>query len=168
MKLPIRDVISVACGAEHTIVLNSNGVYVCGSNISGQISLDMRLTREWENNGKIRWNSMQKVTLPVDFLEKDIKTIACGGYHTFILTHDGRLYCCGDNSFGQLGLMEGEESLCERLTKNDSLCDVAEIGCGLNHTIIMDSNGQFYSAGNNEKSQLGREDSADSFDKFTF
>ncbi len=33
-----------------------------------------------------------------------VTTVACGGFHSMFLTFSGRLYACGANSFGQLGL----------------------------------------------------------------
>lgn len=29
--------------------------------------------------------------------------VACGKYHTMVLTEEGMLYTCGNNDFGQLG-----------------------------------------------------------------
>jgi protein ATS1 len=33
-----------------------------------------------------------------------VKAVACGGEHTLVLTEDGHVFGCGDNSCGQLAL----------------------------------------------------------------
>ena len=34
--------------------------------------------------------------------------IVAGSHHSFLLTSDGRVYACGDNGYGQLGLGDNE------------------------------------------------------------
>jgi alpha-tubulin suppressor-like RCC1 family protein len=39
-----------------------------------------------------------------------IKSISCGRYHTLFLTQDGKLYACGQNKLGQLGIGRTREN----------------------------------------------------------
>ena len=45
---------------------------------------------------------------PVEFKiegnSSPIKQIICGGYHTFAICENNKIYCWGNNHFGQLGL----------------------------------------------------------------
>ena len=42
--------------------------------------------------------------VPVLLMEdKEIKSVQCGSFSTFILKKDGKVYCFGNNSLGELG-----------------------------------------------------------------
>ena len=59
-------------------------------------------------------------------------SVACGSYHTVIVTHDGKVYSCGSNDHGQLGHSKpckkpGEYISCYNCTKTSCLVDFMEI-----------------------------------------
>lgn len=43
-------------------------------------------------------------TIPPPHPSTHIVSIACGMYHSIVVTSEGKAYACGDNTFGQLGL----------------------------------------------------------------
>lgn len=85
----ISKIMSVSCGASHTMVLLQNAqIYVWGFNAYGQLGLG--------HNDYIR--SPQKLVL------KHIVKIKCGANYTFALTTSDEIYVWGRNDYGQLGL----------------------------------------------------------------
>ena len=85
------DVKSVCCGANHTIMLKNDGtLWGCGSNNVSQLGLG-------DSNNRTTFTQITTNTI-------DIKSVYCGGNHTFILKNDGTLWSCGWNTSGQLGL----------------------------------------------------------------
>ena len=85
----------------------------------------------------------------------DIKQIACGSYHTFILKNDGSIWSCGYNNRGQLGLGNNtNQKTFTRVTTNINN-DVKQIACGGSHTVILKNDGSVWSCGYNTYGQLG-------------
>ena len=87
---PIKQII---CGAQHIFAfLKNNKIYCCGRNDYGQLGF-------FDN--KI-------INIPIEFkIEKNssaIKRIICGRHHTFAICENKKIYCCGYNLNGQLGL----------------------------------------------------------------
>lgn len=65
-----------------------------------------------------------------------------------------RLFAWGANTYGQLGI--GKCSECESSPVEVEInMKISAIGCGGNHTIIIDENGDLWSCGRNNRSQLG-------------
>ena len=94
----------------------------------------------------------------------DVKQIACGDNHAFILKNDGSVWACGRNDYGQLGLNDtGSRSTFTQVTTNIS--NVKQIVCGLYHTFILKNDGSVWSCGRNEYGELG---SGDATDRTTF
>lgn len=89
-------VISVAVGVRHSMILTSEGLFAFGYNIHGQLGV-----------GDFDDRVMPvRVPLPLDIV---VKQVVCGYEHTVLLTHEGHVYVCGSNVYGQLGL-RGENS----------------------------------------------------------
>ena len=87
-----NDVKEVSCGTEFTFILKNDGsVWACGLNDNGELGLNDTTNR----------NTFTQVTTNIN---NDVKQIACGNNHTFILKNDGSVWSCGYNEYGQLGL----------------------------------------------------------------
>ena len=141
-----NDVKQVACGGSHTIILKNDGtVWSCGNNGSGQLGL----------NNTTNKTSFTQVTTNIN---NDVKEVACGGNHTFILKNDGTVWSCGSNGQGQLGLgnsgSSNNKTSFTQVTTNINN-DVKEIVCGGNHTFILKNDDTVWSCGYNDGGQLG-------------
>ncbi|KAL9646028.1 hypothetical protein ABK040_015794 [Willaertia magna] len=89
------ELIDVTCGAHHVLFLTKKGkLFRFLSNKNGQSGSDLV-----EYFYKI--NEWPREQFP--FLEKIIQT-ACGYNHTMLLTERGRVFVCGGNENGQLGI----------------------------------------------------------------
>jgi alpha-tubulin suppressor-like RCC1 family protein len=93
VNLPSRAT-SVALGFEHSCsLLDSGQVYCWGQNYSGQLG-----------SGKDA-SEMPFTNLPiaVQGLSGKAVEVVAGGYHTCARLEDAKVYCWGDNRYGQLG-----------------------------------------------------------------
>ena len=88
----------------------------------------------------------------------DIKQIACGGGHTFILKNDGSVWSCGYNNYGQLGLNDNTNRTTFTQVTTNINNDVKQIACGDYHTFILKNDGSVWSCGYNNGGQLGLND----------
>jgi hypothetical protein len=75
-------------------------------------------------------NSDMTVDELIDLLDRsgieigDVKQIACGGSHTFILKNDGSIWSCAWNAHGQLGLGDtADRTIFTQVTTNISVSD---------------------------------------------
>ena len=84
----------------------------------------------------------------------NIKQIACGYYHTFILKNDGTVWCCGDNQYGQLGLGTSDTNTHSKFVQVN-INNVKQIACGAYFTFILKNDGSIWSCGQNSAGQLG-------------
>lgn len=85
----IKDVLAIACGNNHSLVLTKEGLFGCGENGYGKLGLGhTRNVYEWTK-------------LPI----QKVISFWCGDYRTMVLTEDG-LFACGSNYNGCLGLGE--------------------------------------------------------------
>lgn len=106
---------------------------------------------------KTYFNDMFGYHMPSDILCEIINKItddlqfSTGGNHLFVLKNR-KLYACGDNKYGQLGLgdFETRNNFCEVSVKN-----IVKVSCGNYHSIILSRNGYVYSTGNALYGALG-------------
>tara|TARA_R110000868_G_C10927208_1_gene766092 strand:- start:137 stop:2131 length:1995 start_codon:yes stop_codon:yes gene_type:complete len=84
----------IATGSTHALLLDDTGrVFSRGDNISGQLGRT--------HHDRYPYSAYSHARLPDRLLAKHI---AAGANHSVVVSQDGRLYVCGDNSHGQLGL----------------------------------------------------------------
>ncbi|KAJ9585786.1 hypothetical protein L9F63_002423 [Diploptera punctata] len=83
----------------------------------------------------------------------NIEEVACGTYHTVIVTRNGEVYSCGSNDHGQLG----HSKPCKKPEKVDSLShySITKASCGSGHTLAVNEWGQVFSWGSDSYGQLG-------------
>jgi len=137
------NITQVNSGGNHIIFIASNGkVYSVGLNSNGNLGVGDTTDRY----------------IPVEityFTNKNITQIACGVHHTMFLASDGKVYSCGDNGYGQLGL--GDTNKRNTPFEITFLSDknITHVACGLWHTMFLASDGKVYSCGYNAYGQLG-------------
>ncbi|KAI4330103.1 hypothetical protein MLD38_028410 [Melastoma candidum] len=131
-----HEVVSVICGADHTIALSKlhAEVYSWG----------------WGDFGRLgHGNSSDFFTpQPVKALHGvRIKQIACGDSHCLAVTMDGEVQSWGRNQNGQLGLGSTEDSLLPQKIHAFQGVPVKMVAAGAEHTAAVTENGELYGWG---------------------
>merc|ERR1712100_591876 len=154
-KVNLPPCTQISCGSHFAMFLSEDGeLFSFGFNQYGQLGL--------RNNQKRNYISPRFISSL-----KDVEFIECGGAHTFCKTLNNEIFCWGYNGYSQLGLENRDNQntpiLCSLLSNED----VVDIKCGYYHTLVLTSNGDVLSCGNNEYGELGREtnDNYSSFQK---
>jgi alpha-tubulin suppressor-like RCC1 family protein len=140
-------------------------VYTGGSNSFGQLGIDLV-----EENTQM----FTKVDLG-----RRVRFVACGEYHTIIISERNEIFTAGHNHYGQCGIIE---TCTPRRSQNikynkkvveffqTAKCDAANedpirgAACGAYHSILWIGS-SLYGCGKNDNGQLG---SGDILDKFLF
>lgn len=129
----LSNIISVWAGTDHTLILTSDrGLLACGSNEFGQAGVENRRL------GK-RLFAPTKVNLPQTL------SVACGTYHTLVLTVDG-MFGFGRNTSGQLGVGPDETRVLVP-TRVDTDERMVAVACGDNFSLLLGESGVVYHAG---------------------
>lgn len=135
-------VLSVAAGAFHVLALTDRGkVWVWGHNSEGQLGL-----------GDL---SQRNQPALIQMEGRNMVAVACGAYHTLLLSDFGELFSAGLNANGQLG--HGDEVSRKTAVLVQSLRDknVSAIAAGDYASYAISARGEVYSWGNNAYRQLG-------------
>ena len=135
----VDDVIEIAAGYGHTVVLKADGsVWAWGYNQHGQLGDGTTTNR----------TQPKKIT----GLE-DVIHIAAGYRHTVALKSDGEVWAWGYNLLGQLG----DGTMIDKIApvKAIDLGDVAQVIAGPYHTMAVTEDGTLYTWGYNDYGQLG-------------
>ncbi|XP_064397834.1 uncharacterized protein LOC135344542 isoform X2 [Halichondria panicea] len=138
-------VVSVSCGAEHTVALCQEGVFSWGSSSHGQLGHGDEL----------------KKTRPVQIAslaDKSIISVSCGQYHTLTLDDDHRVWSWGWGVHGQLGLKTVDDKLLPSHVISLDRLQVSFIAAGYGHSAVLTSHGQVLTFGNGMYGQLGHGD----------
>jgi alpha-tubulin suppressor-like RCC1 family protein len=134
---------NISNGSLYSIFLDSTGnVYSCGLNSSGQLG----------HNNNIQL--LEPVRIEYFFTNKIIITnIYSRRRDSFFIDSNSKVYGCGSNSSGLLGLGDLVNRNTPTLIPN--LNNITQIACGEIHTLFLNSTGNVYSCGYNYYGQLG-------------
>lgn len=95
----------------------------------------------------------------VDTRDMKIIDISCGGHHSILLSSNGFVFTCGNNSYGQLGHKHTSSNLLEpTLVFSLTNKKVCQVQAGWNHSVALTSNSDVYTTGLNDSGQLGQND----------
>lgn len=160
----------ISSGFEHSLILTFNGdVFGFGCSLRGQLG-----------NGDLMSYETPKLMDAVGGIK--IIDIACGGFHSAVVSSFGDLYTFGFNTNGQLGIEKAQSGNFESGAKNcqqvytlpqiieledDDSEQIKNVYCGHKSTIIKTSSNRLFSTGLNNYGQLGIDSNSYDIDKFT-
>jgi len=138
----LSGVTAVAAGNGHSVILKNDGtVWTWGNNVNGQLG-----------NGTTT-NSSSPLQVPG---LAAVVAVAAGSTHTMALRNEVTAFTAitwGANGSGQLG--DGTSFDRSTPAKVGGLLRVAGIAAGLNHSVVMQSDGTVWTWGGNSHGQLG-------------
>lgn len=141
--LPHKNIIRASAGSNHTVYFTKDEVFVCGLNDSGQLGLGDNLNR----------CRLQKLAIPGE----TIVDAHCGSSHTLILTASGKVFGCGSNTYGQLGLPNNKKYISPtELTMTGLKFDekIVEIGAQFNQSFFITNRNIILICGKNKNGQI--------------
>lgn len=141
----------VSAGENYTIVLTENNLlWVCGNNNYGQMG----------GYGDTYLETFKKIHWPKK--RGQIQQIVTGGYHSIVLTSDNRLWVCGNNGFGQLGLNDRQDRFTfSEVEWPEDRSRIRQVIAGHDYTIVLTQDNQLWVCGDNNVGQLGLGDEVD-------
>ncbi|KAF1786913.1 Ubiquitin-associated domain [Phytophthora cactorum] len=137
----------VSCSYYHTVMACEDGsqqnLYTFGRNDYGQLGHNDSIDR--------------KIPQLVDALsDQQIVSVACGQYHTMVVSATGKAFAFGKNDYGQLGIESMENQLVPVQVRGGlERQECLEIRCGYYHTIALCSGAHLFAFGRNDYGQLG-------------
>ena len=138
----------ISCGTDHTLLLSNTGcVYSLGLGSRGQLGHGDILNR-------------REPAIIEALAGVAMTMVACGSWHSLALSIYGDIYTWGWNEHGQLGHSTGPQapstvSLPTLIENPDSGVNFIIVSCGTRHSAAVTEDGQLYTWGWNEYSQLG-------------
>jgi len=125
-----------------------SALYAWGANSHGQLGLGF-VSEQVVHPTRV-------CELPDTVQEGSIKNVVGGGGHTFILTHQGRIFGAGWNSSGQVGDGTQVRSVpCFQQIRGLEGHQMTNVACGWHHSIGLSNKGRIWVWGSNSHGQLG-------------
>ncbi|KAF5480549.1 hypothetical protein F2P56_001289 [Juglans regia] len=145
-----REIVSVTCGADHTISysLSHLEVYSWG----------------WGDFGRLGHGNSSDLFTPQPIKALNgikIKQIACGDSHCLAVTMEGEVQSWGRNQNGQLGLGTTEDSLVPQKIQAFQGVSIKMVAAGAEHTAAVTEAGELYGWGWGRYGNLGLGDRND-------
>ncbi|GAA0165556.1 guanyl-nucleotide exchange factor [Lithospermum erythrorhizon] len=144
------EIISVSCGADHTIAYSDSRLQI--------------YSWGWGDFGRLGHGNSSDLfsPMPIKALQyMQIKQIACGDSHCIALTIEGELLSWGRNQNGQLGLGTTEDSLVPQRIHTFMGIPVKMVAAGAEHTAAVTEDGELYGWGWGRYGNLGLGDRND-------
>jgi RCC1 and BTB domain-containing protein len=131
-----------ACGFHTGCITKDGEVYTWGEGKFGRLG-----------HGNER--NCHSPKLVENLIGKKPKQIACGGFHSAVITEDGKMYTFGGGEHGQLGQGEKVNQEIPTLVKALDGIFISQITCGWSHSVALTSRGHVYTFGNGDHGKLG-------------
>ena len=159
-KLTLPPIKQIACGSTFTFCLTRKGrVYAFGSDFYGAVGLGLdtsKITKQYSP----KMIDKPKTMVNIEFIESV-------GAHVMCKTLDNKIFCWGCNYYGQLGLSRNKTifntPVLLKKWKGSIVKNIVDIKCGGEHTLVLLSNGDVYSCGN--EILIGRETEEEYYDQ---
>ncbi|XP_065203176.1 X-linked retinitis pigmentosa GTPase regulator-like [Planococcus citri] len=138
-------IIEISCGDQHTAVVCKNGrVFSFGSNEWGQLGLGHK-------------DPVNKPSCVKSLKPEKVKHVACGRVHTVFTTENGKVYSCGCNTDGQLGIGDSEmlDYVALPMFVTELEDEIIQVSAGSQHSALLTAKGTVYVWGSNSDGQLG-------------
>ncbi|KAH9905210.1 putative Ran exchange factor Prp20/Pim1 [Xylariomycetidae sp. FL2044] len=156
-------IVQLACGGLHTVALTANNkIITWGVNDEGALGRDTH----WDDDGVADLNPLEStpMEIPTDCFPPATRfvQVAAGDNCSFALTDTGLVYGWGTfrNSKGDRGFRYDDHGeLVEKQTRPfhiQSLQNITQICCGVDHALALDTAGNIWAWGCNERNQFGR------------
>ncbi|XP_063884250.1 serine/threonine-protein kinase Nek8-like isoform X1 [Scylla paramamosain] len=154
-RLLAVDVCGISCGSHHVVVVAADGVVFAWGRGEG---------------GRLGTGAEDDACHPTEIelpLEVVVTSVRCGGDGTLLVTDQGGLLACGNNTYNKLGLNQApglfsinfKKDVPKALvaTRVRSIgCRVVDVAMGPSHTAVLTEMGQVLTFGRNYEGQLGR------------
>ncbi|KAL9646488.1 hypothetical protein ABK040_006482 [Willaertia magna] len=150
-QLTSHHVKDIYCGSFHTFFrMDNNEIYGCGCNTNGGLGFGDTLNRS--------------VPCRIPFfstLKDTVDDIQCGASHSVFKTESGKIYVCGNNRDGRLGIQQKADSgnsefrVTIPILLSDDVGKALFVKCGSFHNVVGLENGDIYVFGQNDLGQLG-------------
>jgi hypothetical protein len=137
-------VTGLAAGGTHSLILANGKVYAAGSDRFGQLG----------QGGTNRVNR-SSFTNVFGSPSNTVVAVSAGGNHSLALTESGKVFACGDNTYGQLGNSELTSSA-TWIEVNFPGTKIVSAAAGADHNLAVDENGGVWVWGRNNYGQLGK------------
>ncbi|EPS58864.1 hypothetical protein M569_15948, partial [Genlisea aurea] len=158
-------IVSVAAGGRHTLALSVTDVgqvWGWGYGGDGQLGMGSRIRMVSSphpvpciglsyNHETSRGNDTQTFNVP----GTHIKSIACGGRHSAVVTDAGALLTFGWGLYGQCGQGSTDDELSPICVSSLLGISISSVAAGLWHSICISTDGDVYAFGGNQFGQLG-------------
>ncbi len=156
-KLRERQYINSSSHSDDIIILSLDGnVYGWGPNKYGQLGILIRRRYVKDSNEGIREYLDHQIDInkltPVPNLNNIIQG-SIGRTHSLLLTAEGKVYACGNNHYGQLGLSDNIDR--STYTLIPSINNIVQVSAGTNHSLLLTIDGCVYAFGYNTTGALG-------------
>lgn len=144
-ELQGKRITSIASGDNTSYALTDSGhVFTWG---------DARINQRSSSRGDRKLTGLLPFPIPCS---KKFSAIFAGGYHIFMLAHDGSLWAMGLNNHSQLGTGGDEIASLPKPVKGlPNHLQIKMVACGQHHSALLSEDGRVFTWGRGEYGQLG-------------
>ncbi|XP_043261315.1 RCC1-like G exchanging factor-like protein [Colletes gigas] len=151
ITLPLKEsstnVIDIAAGRAHLLVLTNEGLFTLGNNAYGQCGRRI-ITNENYNKSRVVYH------IP-DIKGNKIIAVSAGQDHSILLTESGEVYTFGWGADGQTGLAHYRNEYRPSLVKGDLAGQhIIKVACVADCVLALSDHGKVFGWGNSEYGQL--------------